>query len=180
MAKAKRRKKFFEVEMSLIGRSTQLYAYEPEDLDGRIIKYDLTRILKGKNVIIHFDVVFKEGKLTTRPRKMELVPSFISRIVRRGTSYVEDSFSSRCEDEKIKIKPFLVARRKIHRSVRKALRDKAKEKIEEQFKEKTTEEIFEDILKNKFQKKLSLDLKKVYPLSACEIRVIEVEKEKIE
>ena len=32
------------------------------------------------------------------------------------------------------------------------------------------------ILKNKFQKELSLKLKKIYPLSVCEIRMLEVTK----
>jgi len=180
MAKAKKRKKFFEVEMPLINKSTQLYAYEPKDLDGRIIKYDLTRILKGKNMILHLNVKSNENELTTTPRKIELVPSFINRIVRRGTSYVEDSLTVNCKDGEVKIKPFLVARRKIHRSVRKALREKAKERILEKVKEKTIEELFEEIIKNKFQKQLSLELKKVYPLSACEMRILEVVPEKEE
>jgi ribosomal protein S3AE len=173
MAKAKKRKKFFEVKMPLIGKSTQLYGYEPEDLDGKIIKYDLTRLLKGKNMILHLNV--KSGEeVTTTPRKVELVHSFINRIVRRGTSYVEDSFKTKSKDAELIVKPFLVARRKIHRSVRKALREKAKEEITKELESKTTEEIFEEVIKGRFQKALSQKLKKVYPLSACEIRVLEV------
>ncbi len=180
MAKAKKRKKFFEVEIPLINKTTQLYAYEPEDLDGRIIKYDLTRMLKGKNMILHLNVNSSEKELKVTPRKIELVPSFIGRIVRRGTSYVEDSFTTQCKDKKIIIKPFLVARRKIHRSVKRALKNKAKEIIINQLKEKTSEELFEEVLKNRFQRQLGLELKKVYPLSACEIRILEVKPDKKE
>ena len=37
--------------------------------------------------------------------------------------------------------------------------------------------MFEEILRNKIQKELSLKLKKIYPLSLCEIRVLKVEKD---
>jgi ribosomal protein S3AE len=47
-------------------------------------------------------------------------------------------------------------------------------------KELSAEGIFDDILKGKIQKELSLKLKKIYPLSLCEIRVLEVEKEKLD
>ena len=45
-------------------------------------------------------------------------------------------------------------------------------------KEKTSVEIFGDIIKNEVQKNLSLKLKKIYPLSLCEIRIFKVEREK--
>ena len=38
------------------------------------------------------------------------------------------------------------------------------------------EEIFNDILSNKLQKPLSLVLKKTYPLSLCEIRILEIKR----
>jgi ribosomal protein S3AE len=41
-------------------------------------------------------------------------------------------------------------------------------------KGKTSEKIFEDILKNSIQKELSFKLKKIYPLSLCEIRIFKI------
>ena len=46
-------------------------------------------------------------------------------------------------------------------------------------KTKTNDELFEEILSGKLQRELSIKLKKVYPLSLCEIRVLEV-KESLE
>jgi ribosomal protein S3AE len=176
MAQAKKRKKFFEAELPLINKQIHLIAYEPSELDGKIIKYDLTRLLKGKNMILQA-VVKKEGsKFTAVPNKIEIVHSALSRMVRKGTNYIEDSFSTNCENAQVKIKPFLVSRRKTHRSVRKALRNKAREELINYVKDKTAEQIFEEIIRNQLQKTLSLILKKTYPLSACEIRVFEVEK----
>ena len=97
-------------------------------------------------------------------------------MVRKGTNYIEDSFSTECKDAQVKIKPFLITRRKVTREVRKALRNKAKEELINYAKDKNSEEIFDDILNNKLQKQLSLKLKKIYPLSLCEIRTLKVEK----
>ena len=48
MAQAKRKKRFFDVEIPLINKETQLQAYEISELDGRFMKYDLTRLIRGK------------------------------------------------------------------------------------------------------------------------------------
>ena len=180
MAAAKRKKRFFTVEMPLIKRQTQLQGYEAKDLENRYIKYDLTRILKGKSMIMTFKTKLEGEELLTLPKELRLMPYYLKRMVRRGTNYIEDSFSTECANAQIRIKPFLVTRRKVSRAVRKALRNKTKEELIEWAKESDTERLFEDVLKNKIQKELSVKLKKIYPLSLCEIRVIKVEKEKEE
>ena len=178
MAQAKRKKRFFNIEIPLIKKETQLQAYEIKDLGNRFIKYDLTRMLKGKSMLITFKTKMKEEEVLTLPYELRLLPQHIKRMVRRGTNYIEDSFSTQAKDAQIRIKPFLVTRRKVSRRVRKALRNKTREELVTWAKSKTSEEIFEEILKNKIQKELSPKLKKIYPLSLCEIRVLKVEKEK--
>jgi len=176
MAIAKRKKRFFDVEIPTINKSTQLLAYDIKELDGKIITYDLTRLLRGKSMILVEDVKVEGEKATTIPRKIYLMPYFLRRMVRKGTNYVEDSFSANCKNAQIRIKPFLVTRRKVSRAVRKALREKAKEELIDYVKNKNFNILFEDIIKNTLQKTLSLKLKKVYPLSTCEIRILAVEK----
>ncbi len=177
MAIAKRKKKFFDVEMPLIKRQTQLQAYAPSELENRHIKYDLTRMLRGKGMLLQLKVNVEEDKLIANPKAIQLMPYYLKRMVRKGTNYVEDSFPTDCKDARIRIKPFLITRRKVSRKVRKALRNKAKEELINYVKDKSTKRIFEEILKNQLQKTLSLKLKKIYPLSLCEIRVLKVEKE---
>jgi len=177
MAIAKRKKKFFNVEIPQIKKETQLQAYELKDLEGRCIKYDLTRILRGKNILIYLKVKIEGDKAVTIPKQIQLMPQYIKRMIRKGTNYVEDSFSTNSKDAQIKIKPFLITRRKVSRAVRKALRNKAKEELINYVKNKTSETIFDDALKNKIQKDLGLKLKKIYPLSLCEIRILKIEKE---
>ena len=177
MAKEKRKKRFFDVEISLIKKETHLQAYDIKELEGKTIKYDLTRFLKGKGMIIKLKVKVDGEKAIATPIETKLMPYFLKRMVRKGTNYVEDSFSTECKNAQIRIKPFLITRRKVSRAVRKTLRNKAKEKLMEYVKDKDTETLFDDILKNQMQKPLSLKLKKIYPLSLCEIRVFKIEKE---
>ena len=176
MAQAKKRKRFFDVEIPIIKKETQAQAYDIDELEGKFIKYDLTRILKGKGMLLSLKIHVNEGKAIALPREMRLMPYFLKRMVRKGTNYIEDSFSMKCKDAQIKIKPFLITRRKVPRAVRKALRNKAKEELVSYIEGKSSEELFEDIINNRIQKPLSLKLKKIYPLSLCEIRVFKVEK----
>ena len=176
MAQAKKRKRFFDVDMPLIGKDTQIYDYELENLKDKIISYDLTRLLRGKSVLLKFKVRIENGKAIANPIEMVVLPYFIRRMMRKGTNYVEDSFSAECKDAKVRIKPFLITRKKVSRAVRKALRDKAREELTNYVKTKDTETLFDEIIKSKVQKTLSLQLKKVYPLSLCEIRIFKVEK----
>jgi ribosomal protein S3AE len=180
MAQAKKRKKFFTVSIPSIKKDADLLAYDLESLDGRYIKYDLTRSLRGKSTMFQAKVKVEGDKATATPTKIQLMPYYLKRMVRKGTNYVEDSFSTECKDAQLRIKPFLITRRKVSRAVRKALREKAREELIKYAKSRTTEEIFEDVLRNSLQKTLSLILKKIYPLSLCEIRVLRVEKEKKE
>ena len=176
MAQAKRKKKFIDVDMPLIKKETQLYAYEVKDLDGKFIKYDLTRTLRGKSVLLSLKIDVEGDKAIARPVEMKVLPSFLRRMIRKGTNYVEDSFSAKCKDAKLKIKPFMITRKKVSRAVRKALREKAREELTDYVKNKSKETLFEEIFKNQLQKTLSLKLKKIYPLSLCEIRIFKVEK----
>ncbi|MBS3071330.1 hypothetical protein J4407_03470 [Candidatus Pacearchaeota archaeon] len=176
MAQAKKRKRFFEVDMPILGKETDLQAYEQKEIGGRIINYDLTRSLKGKSMILQLEVKAEKENLVAHPIQAKVLPYFLRRMIRKGTNYVEDSFIVQCENSKARIKPFLITRRKVSRAVRKALREKAKEEILNYVKDKTTDEIFDDIIKSKIQRELSSKLKKIYPLSLCEIRIFKVEK----
>jgi len=174
MAQAKRKKKFFDVEIPIIGKQTQLQAYELPEIDGRFIKYDLTRLLKGKSIMLTLKVRVENNEAIAYPKKIILMPYFLRRMMRKGTNYVEDSFPAECKDSKLIIKPFLITRRKVSRAVRKALRNKAKEELLNYVKDKNAEHLFDEVIKMQMQRDLSSKLKKIYPLALCEIRVLEI------
>ena len=178
MAQAKRKKRFFDIEIPIIKKETQIQAYEPKELDGRFVSYDLTRFLKGKSALFQIKITVDGDRIISTPRQIKILPYFLRRMVRKGTNYVEDSFSAECKDSVLTIKPFFVTRRKISRHLRGVLRSKAKEEIIEYVKNKDAIVIFEDLIRGDLQKFLSQKMKKIYPLSLCEIRIIKVEKEK--
>ena len=126
--------------------------------------------------MITFKIKVKDDEATVLPKEVKIMPYFLRRVVRKGTDYVEDSFSTNCKDARLRIKPFLVTRRRVSRRVRKALRNKAREELINYVKDKDFETLFDELLKNKIQKPLSQKLKKIYPLSTCELRVLKVEK----
>jgi len=163
--------------MPILEKETQLYGYSIEELEGRTITYDLTRFLRGKSMILKLRVQVENEKASSYPVELKLMPYFLRRMVRKGTNYVEDSFSIETKDAIVRIKPFLITRKKVSMAVKKALRNRAREELTKELKDKNTETIFEELLKNQIQKPLSLILKKIYPLSLCEIRVFRIEKE---
>ena len=176
MAQAKKRQKFFDVNIPIINKETQLYAYSLKELDKRYIKYDLTRLLRGRGMLLRLEVKVENDSAFAQPVEATILPFFIRRMMRKNVNYVEDSFSIDCKDATVRIKPFFITRKKVSRAVRNALREKAKAEITEYVKDKSANLLFEEILKNKIQKQLSLTLKKIYPLSLCEIRSFKVEK----
>lgn len=171
---ASEKKKLFEVDLPLIRKKVFLIGKEKSELNNKTVKIDLTRQLKGKSLEVVFKVKAENDKLEAFPISSTLLSFFIRRMIRKGTDYVETSFETECKDAKLRIKPYLITRKKVPRAVRNALRKKAIEYIQDYVKEKYVDEIFSQIMFNSMQKNISLKLKKIYPLALCEIRVLEV------
>jgi len=170
------KKKFFEVDLPLINEKYEAYLNSINELNGRTIKVDVTRQLRGKSVDLSFQVKIQENKAIGFPKKLVLLPFFIKHMLHTGIDYIEDSFEAESKESKIIIKPFLITRKKVSRAVRRTLRNSAKNWLEDYSKTKTDDEIFNEVLSNQLQKQLSLKLKKTYPLAICEIRVLQVKK----
>jgi len=171
------KKKFFEIELPIINEKIELISTSEDKLAGRTVRMDLTRRLRGKSLEAVFKISSEQGKLVVKPFRLSIFGYFIRRMMRKSISYAEDSFDVECKNAIIKVKPFMITRQKISKAVLNAVRLKAREEIKNEAKEKTYEEVFSDILQNKFQRTLSLKLKKVYPLAFCEIRDTFVVKE---
>ncbi|MCX8158910.1 MAG: 40S ribosomal protein S3a/S1 [Candidatus Pacearchaeota archaeon] len=168
------RKSFFEIKVPLTSVKAHVYGNSVADIEGKIIKIDLTRSLKGKCFELRLKVKNVNGNLEGEPISLWLVGSFIRRAMRTGIDYVEDSFETELKDGKARVKPFLITRNKVSRAVRRELRNNAKKYITEYFKTRSAREIFSDLMTNKIQKEMFLKLKKIYPLTFCEIRVFEI------
>jgi ribosomal protein S3AE len=161
--------KFIEIELPLINEVVSIIDRPQNQFEGKSIKIDMTRKLRGKNLEIIFRLSSDKDKIKADVERLRIFKFFIRKIMRKGTSYIEDSFDVKCKDAKLKVKPMLITRQKVHRSVRNALRKTCKQEITTYFSDKTKQEIFEELLSEQFQRKLSKALKKIYPLSFCEI-----------
>lgn len=168
------KKSFFEVNSDITAAKIHLYASSAEELDGKIVKIDLTRSLRGKSIELRLKVRMKEKELIGEPIALELAGSYIRRAFRKGADYVEDSFVCDCKDVGVLIKPFMLTRNKVSRAVRRRIRTVAKDYLIGYLKNRAAKEIFTEIMTNKIQKELSLKLKKIYPLAMCEIRIFEI------
>jgi len=172
------KRSFYEVSVPLTTSKIFLYSSGPEELEGKSVKLDLTKILRGKAFELKFNIKADGEHLSGEPKSLILAGSYVRRVMRRGTSYVEDSFKIDCKDAEILVKPFLITRNKVSRAVRRALRVQARKNLTTYFKPRSSVELFSEIMANKLQKQLSTLLRKVYPLALCEIRWIEVIKRK--
>jgi ribosomal protein S3AE len=166
------KKKFIDVEIPAIETTIGVLG-TPEELDKKTIKLDLSRKMKGKGIEIVFKIQNNDGKLIAFPKKIQLIKSYIQRMMRKRTSYVEDSFITSCKDIRIIIKPLLITRKKVSRAVRRNLRNTAKEFLIKYLSEKNYLEICDEILAGELQRTLLPKLKKVYPLSFSDIRIFE-------
>ena len=168
---AQEKKKFYDVEIPLLKREVEVYGHEGK-FNGKSIKVDLTSSLKGRSLEVKFMIKENKGVLTTYPVEAYLQGFYIRRMMRKGTDYVEDSFLVQCKDHRLRIKPFLITRKKVSREILNVLRKKIKEEIIKLIKDKDFEAIVIDVMNNKIQKEIYPSLKKIYPLGLCEIRYI--------
>ena len=171
-----RRKKFQEVDVPLIKSKIELIGDSISDIEGKTIKLDLTRQLKGKSTEVVVKVMIEKDKAIAHPVKMKLMSYFIRRMIRKKISYVEESLQMPSQESMLVVKPFLITRNRVSRAVRKALRNRTKNWLEDYISQMTDKEVFDEVLSNRLQKPLSLVLKKTYPLSLCEIRVLEIKR----
>jgi len=170
------KKKFFEVDVPMIGEKHSILAGALEEINKKVMRIDVTRKLKGKSLDMIFKIVVENGKAIGIPVKMTLMPFFVKHMMHTGVDYVEDSIMAETKDSQVVIKPFLITRKRVSRAVRRTLRNSARNWLVDYLKTKTDDDVFQDVLSNQLQKPLSLKLKKIYPLAICEIKSFEIKK----
>ncbi len=172
------KRRIFEIEIPMLSSSVNAGATNIQELNNKTVKIDLTRQLRGKSIEAVFVVSVKDNKVYAHCTRLTLLPFYIRRAMRKGISYIEDSFVCNTKDVPLRIKPFLITRRRVFRSIRKSLRDTCREFLSAFCNDKNSEEVFKEMIGGRLQKDLSIKLKKIYPLSFCEIRVCKFEKVK--
>jgi ribosomal protein S3AE len=170
--------KFVKVEIPTIGMVVDVLAKDLKEMDNKTVTIDLTRQLKGRGLDAVFQIHVQNDKLVAEPVRLTIFGFYIRRMMRKGIDYVEDSFDFDAKDARMTIKLFLITRKKIHRALKHALVLKAREELVIYMKDTLAAKVFEDILAGDLQRHLSQKLKKIYPLTFCDVRDIFVVKKK--
>src|SRR3989338_8009553 len=150
-------------------------AEEPETLQGRGIKTNLGTVLravKKQNVEVRFKITGLQGNIcTTELVSMEILPPHVKRLVKRAKKRVDDSFLVTTKDEvKVRLKPMILVKDNVQHSLLTSLRMAARDFFAQAAQESTFNEFTNKIVMGEIYKDLKLHLKKVYPVSAIEMR----------
>lgn len=153
-------------------------AYDAASLKGRVIAVNmmvLTRDPKKQNVTLSFRVSDVSGSdAKTELVKYELSSVFVKRLVKKMKDKIDDSFEAVTSDSvRVRLKPLFFTKVQTNRRKLAALRAKAREFLAKAAKETAYSDLVIQILKTELQKNLRLELKKIYPLTSCEIRLFQ-------
>lgn len=180
------KKKWYEIlaprmfDERIIGETT---ASEPGKLIGKPVLLNLmvlTNDPRKQNINVKFVIDdVKEDKAITKVIGYYLSSSHLRRLMRRATTRVDDSVLVETSDNvRVRIKPFILTRQYVRGSVSTSMRNSMRNFILKQVRKNTYEKLVNGIVTTKFQRALSTYLKRIYPLRACEIKSMQMEKEK--
>ena len=141
---------------------------------------NLTHDVKKQNSNIKFIVDKVEGdKAYTKIIGYNMVPTSIRRLTRRRSQKIELSLVCKTSDnKKVRIKSLIFARGAIKSSINTKLTKIVIEYLTKAISKVTFDNLINDLINYKLQISLRERLKRIYPLRKCEIKSMEIEKEK--
>ncbi|MBS3148035.1 hypothetical protein J4219_04070 [Candidatus Woesearchaeota archaeon] len=160
----------------LLGES---FVEEPANLVGRCVSVSLM-VLTGdpqkQNVSVSFKIVgVQNDMVTTELTGYRLLPAAAKKMMRRKRNKIEDSFIVESADKKIiRIKPLIVTRGNTTGSVLATMQKLERAFIAKVISQSDIDTLIRDIVQKKLQSSLSQLLRRLYPVGACEIRMLEV------
>ncbi len=177
-----KQKKWYSILAPVLFGSGQIgetVAIDDEHVMGRTVNTSLMTVTgdpKKQNINGTFEIYsVKNGVAETRLRKLEILPSSVRRMIKKGKDRVDLSFICATKDNVvIRIKPLLVTRSHTGGSVLTAMRHMTDAVFRVEVNMLTFDELIHDILTTQFQKKAKIRLNKIYPLKAVEVRLIEI------
>ncbi|MFC1768490.1 hypothetical protein ACFLZX_01875 [Nanoarchaeota archaeon] len=153
--------------------------YDPNDMIGKTMKTNLmtlTNDMKKQNTIISFKVDRVEGnKGKTSIVGYSLVPSSVKRLVRRNRDKIDLSFVCKTSDGVlVRIKPLIITKANAKGSVLNKMRQTCVQECTNHISKITYDRLVDQLLARKLLEGLFGQLKKLYPLKLCDIRVMKV------
>lgn len=160
----------------LIGET---FLENPKDLLNRYVTVNLMSLTgdpKKQSINITFRISdVRDNRGFTECIGYEMSGSSIKRVVRRNRDRIDDSFVATTADGKvIRIKPLLLTKFNTSRSVTSTIRKVVRQQTLKVIRETTFEMLVKDIVSNRFQSKLKDNIRKIYPITSCEVRLLKV------
>jgi ribosomal protein S3AE len=127
---------------------------------------------QGYNV--RFDVKeVKDGKGYTQVIGIEMTPSAVKRLIRRGRDKVDDSFVVRIGGGRlVRIKPVLVTNTKASKAAQTEIRLTVRKRLRDMYGKMRFDDIVRDIIDMKTQRQLKDLCSKTHPVRSADIREI--------
>jgi ribosomal protein S3AE len=147
-------------------------------LVGRTLKislYDLLGDMKKQNNNITFIITnIKDNKAETELVNYFISVSHLKRLVRKAKDKIDDSFIAEDKNKiKVKIKPIMLTKRKTSKAILTALRKGSRQVLSEHLKNTDFPNFVRDVISGKIQVKVKQTIRKIYPLSIYDLRIVE-------
>jgi|SRR3989344_180095 len=159
----------------------ETYISEFSEAIGREVSVSLMALSgdpQKQNTILSFKMAsHNNAAIITEIIGYRISPSAVRKTMRRGKEKVEDSFEAVTQDNiKVAIKPLLVTKGRATGGVLTNLRKHLHAYLVKVLSATTFENVLIDLMSQKFQRSMSDVLRKVYPLSVCEIKIFSIVK----
>lgn len=178
MAKALRKKKWYRILATPDFKNKEIgetYLSNPQRVIGKRVKVTLNNLIgdfKKQNIYVIFKInELKGDQLNTEIDGYEIVSAHIKRLIRKGKGKVDDSFIATFKDGvKIRIKPFVLTRRKTTNKIFTDIRARTKQFIIDYCLKNDMSRLVNDLISMRLRKELKFNLNKIYPVSVVEIK----------
>lgn len=160
----------------LIGES---YVGEAQELVGRNVTVSLM-VLTGdpqkQTVNVSFKITgVKDNAAFCELIGYQVIPSAAKKLMRRQRSKIDDSFIVETADKKyIRVKPLIVTKGRTTHSTMAAMRKLERAYIAKTISKMDFENFVKEVVQKKLQHGLGQLLRLLYPIGACEIRMLEL------
>jgi len=151
---------------------------ENTNLIGRKLEANLANLTqdpKSQNIKIKFKIrEVKDNEAYTEIFSYEMLSTYVKRVIRPAKEKMDDSFEYSTKDSiKIKIKTLILTKAKTKKSILTSIRLKSREFLKDYCSKSEFKKLIIDLASHNLQKELKNTLKRVYPLSVCEIRIMQ-------
>lgn len=151
---------------------------EPKAAINRVIETSLALLTndpRKQYVRLYLKINDVKGEQAdTEVIRYKVLDTHLRRLVKAGKEKLMDSFKAKAKDKNVVIKLFILAKSKISNAMCAALRNEARKYFENYLKDKTSLMFVNDLVSGNVQKMLKITLKKIYPVSVCEVSTMEI------